>query len=169
MNRWIWIGTMLIVSGTSVAWGQNFTGIHSALNAPVQTVFASSANGAYESITETALPTRPALYPSPADVALSSPSTLCGPSYAFSPIQPVSVPYHVVRYPLVPVSTVAGYPVVAAPRTVTSVAAPRIDYRPTMPAVSVPRTYYLGRGILGQPKLYVPGQPLRNALRFLTF
>lgn len=28
--------------------------------------------------------------------------------------------------------------------------------------------YRVGRGLLGQPKLYVPSQPIRNALRFLT-
>ncbi len=28
--------------------------------------------------------------------------------------------------------------------------------------------YYVGRGILGQKKLYSSGQPLRNALRFMT-
>ena len=27
---------------------------------------------------------------------------------------------------------------------------------------------YIGRGIIGQPKLYVSGQPVRNALRFIT-
>ena len=28
--------------------------------------------------------------------------------------------------------------------------------------------HYIGRGIVGQPKLFVNGQPVRNALRFLT-
>ena len=28
--------------------------------------------------------------------------------------------------------------------------------------------HYIGRGIIGQPKLYVAGQPVRNALRFIT-
>ena len=31
-----------------------------------------------------------------------------------------------------------------------------------------PPNHYIGRGIVGQPKLYVSGQPLRNALRFIT-
>ncbi len=53
---------------------------------------------------------------------------------------------------------------------------PRASYRPASPApqvvyqpvvVSSPR-YVLGRGILGQPKLYVDGQPVRNFLRWLT-
>lgn len=29
--------------------------------------------------------------------------------------------------------------------------------------------YYVGKGVLGQPKLFVTGQPLRNALRFFTY
>ena len=36
------------------------------------------------------------------------------------------------------------------------------------PAAGASGTYYAGRGLIGQPKLYVTGQPLRNALRFLT-
>lgn len=28
--------------------------------------------------------------------------------------------------------------------------------------------HYIGRGVIGQPKLYVAGQPVRNALRFVT-
>ena len=31
-----------------------------------------------------------------------------------------------------------------------------------------PSNHYIGRGIVGQPKLYVSGQPIRNALRFIT-
>ncbi len=45
-------------------------------------------------------------------------------------------------------------------RPVTSPPAP-VAARPTRPV-------YMGRGLIGQPKLYVEGQPLRNALRFLT-
>ena len=32
---------------------------------------------------------------------------------------------------------------------------------------SLPKQDYIGRGILGQPKLYVPGQPISNVLRYL--
>ncbi len=46
--------------------------------------------------------------------------------------------------------------------------APLVTYRPLLPLVAVPRSYQVGRGILGQPKVYVPGQPIRNALRYLT-
>jgi hypothetical protein len=46
--------------------------------------------------------------------------------------------------------------------------APLVVYKPILPLAPVPSQTYLGRGILGQPKLYVPGQPLRNLLRYLS-
>lgn len=47
----------------------------------------------------------------------------------------------------------------ARPATAVTNAAP--TGRPVRPV-------YVGKGLIGQPKLYVEGQPLRNALRFLT-
>lgn len=48
-----------------------------------------------------------------------------------------------------------------------------VPYSPTpptlRPAAPLPSSYYVGRGLLGQPKLYVPGQPIRNTLRWLSF
>ena len=46
--------------------------------------------------------------------------------------------------------------------------APYVAFRPVVPLVAMPSAYYVGRGIFGQPKVYVPGQPVRNALRWLT-
>ncbi|MCO6458219.1 MAG: hypothetical protein J5I93_23180 [Pirellulaceae bacterium] len=52
--------------------------------------------------------------------------------------------------------------------------APLTTARPVTATTSVPpagrpvRPVYVGKGLIGQPKLYVEGQPLRNALRFLT-
>jgi len=43
---------------------------------------------------------------------------------------------------------------------------PGYALRPTSSAM--PSGYQYGRGIIGQPKLYVPGQPVRNLLRFIT-
>ena len=45
---------------------------------------------------------------------------------------------------------------------------PVVTYKPLVPMVPLPAQYYLGQGLLGQPKLYVPDQPLRNFLRYLT-
>ena len=41
-------------------------------------------------------------------------------------------------------------------------------YRPILPLGSIPENYQVGQGMLGQPKIYVPGQPLRNFVRYLT-
>ncbi|GEM_PF-1435415 len=61
-------------------------------------------------------------------------------------------------------------PVVAAPAgpVVAAPAAPVITYRPLLPVIPAPGQYYLGRGVLGQPKLYVPNQPVRNFVRYLS-
>jgi len=56
-----------------------------------------------------------------------------------------------------------------APAPVTTYYAPApvtTFYAPA--AVQVARPVVIGRGIVGQPKAYVPGQPIRNALRFVT-
>ncbi len=45
---------------------------------------------------------------------------------------------------------------------------PVVTYRPLVPVVPLPAQYYLGQGLLGQPKLYVPNQPVRNFLRYLS-
>jgi len=41
-------------------------------------------------------------------------------------------------------------------------------WRPVLPLLSTQPNYYVGQGIIGQPKVYVPQQPLRNFLRYLT-
>lgn len=41
------------------------------------------------------------------------------------------------------------------------------SYRPTIPNQSLPHGVYVGEGLIGQPKAYVDGQPLRNFLRFV--
>ena len=46
--------------------------------------------------------------------------------------------------------------------------APTTVYRPLVPMMPVPQQYYFGRGIIGQPKIYVPGQPIRNFVRYLS-
>jgi hypothetical protein len=45
---------------------------------------------------------------------------------------------------------------------------PATAFRPLIPNYSMPPVLYVGQGILGQPKVYVPGQPIRNALRYLS-
>lgn len=45
---------------------------------------------------------------------------------------------------------------------------PRYAYRPVYPLFAMPPSYAVGRGLLGQPKLYVPGQPVRNFFRYIS-
>lgn len=42
-----------------------------------------------------------------------------------------------------------------------------VGFQPLLPIVSMPGTVYIARGIFGQPVVYVPGQPVRNFLRYL--
>jgi len=41
-------------------------------------------------------------------------------------------------------------------------------YRPIAPVIPMPGEVSVGRGIIGQPTVYVPGQPVRNFLRYLS-
>ena len=63
------------------------------------------------------------------------------------------------------VTTVSPVPFVGP----TVPAAPNVVYRPLWPVSPPPQPYYIGPGLLGQPKLYMPGQPVRNFFRYLSF
>lgn len=39
--------------------------------------------------------------------------------------------------------------------------------RPFVPIAQMPNQVYISRGLIGQPVVYVPGQPIRNGLRYL--
>jgi len=93
------------------------------------------------------------------------PNTVATPTYSNSASYPAttypSVSYPAASYsPVVYPSNVTYAPPVSppAPRNVTTTTS-------TAPANS---DLIVGRGLLGQPKLYIDGQPLRNALRWLT-
>jgi hypothetical protein len=70
--------------------------------------------------------------------------------------------YRIVSTPL----AVGGY--AYAPLAAGAEGSSYVYFRPLIPLVPPPPVYYFGQGILGQPKVYVPGQPLRNVLRYLT-
>jgi len=73
------------------------------------------------------------------------------------------------RIDTAPPTQFACPPYAAGPRVVSAATpAPAIVYRPVVPVFRMPRSYVVGRGILGQPKVYVPGQPVRNTFRWLT-
>ncbi len=46
-------------------------------------------------------------------------------------------------------------------------APPRDAYQPLLPLAAPPSRYYVGQGLIGQPKVYVPGQPVRNFFRYV--
>ena len=45
--------------------------------------------------------------------------------------------------------------------------APSVPWRPIGNLRSMPENYVVGQGIIGQPKVYVPGQPIRNFFRYI--
>jgi hypothetical protein len=47
-------------------------------------------------------------------------------------------------------------------------AAPSVPWRPIVNIRSMPDSYVVGQGIIGQPKVYVPGQPVRNFIRYIS-
>ena len=104
-------------------------------------------------------PLAPAYYEQPA--APSAPRSTAGISQPAAIPSPSSTAWPPVVLPP------ANAPVYAhSPQLVTP---PVTAYRPLVPVAPPPPNYYLGRGIFGQPKLYVPEQPVRNFLRYLSF
>ena len=88
----------------------------------------------------------------PASETVPSPYYAVGPAVASGPASP-------------PVTTVSPVSFVGP----TVPAAPNIVYRPLLPVSPSSPPYYVGQGLLGQPKVYMPGQPVRNFLRYLSF
>jgi hypothetical protein len=103
-------------------------------------------------------------YSAPADVAptLATAPTNIGYTQA---VQPAVATMPVATMPVATVP-VASVPVTATPIVVGT--APSYVYRPVVTPTAVLPSYYMGNGLLGQPKLYVSGQPVRNALRYLS-
>ena len=58
--------------------------------------------------------------------------------------------------------------VAPAPAPLVVGVAPTVVYRPVVSPVAIPSAYYIGSGLVGQPKVYVQGQPVRNALRYVS-
>lgn len=105
--------------------------------------------------------------------------TPLAPAYYQQPAEP-SAPQSTVgisQPPATPLPSSTAWPPVVLPPANTPVSAhspqlvapPVTAYRPLVPVAPPPPNYYLGRGIFGQPKLYVPEQPVRNFLRYLSF
>lgn len=76
-------------------------------------------------------------------------------------IDPDAMPAPAALSAVAPYTTVDPHYVVPTPR-------PVVTYRPVIDVAPMPPAVYTGRGLLGQPKLYVPGQPVRNFFRYLS-
>jgi hypothetical protein len=93
-------------------------------------------------------------------------------SSTYVPPPPASAAYAarvVYQRPVVYRQAVAS-PIVYQPLTAPAVAPAGASYYlpPILPVQNVPAGATIGRGVLGQPTVYVPGQPVRNFLRYLA-
>lgn len=99
-----------------------------------------------------------------------SPPSLAGPPPAeITPSETRSdQPQPGAAYPVQsqPCPVVAGPPAVVYRRA--PLYAPATVYRPVVRLAPMPRSVTVGRGVVGQPTIYVPGQPVRNFLRWLS-
>ena len=71
------------------------------------------------------------------------------------------------QYPQSAYASPGYYPVMNQISSRRYAAYPYQSFRPVYPVAS-PQGPFVGQGILGQVKAYVPGQPLRNFLRYIT-
>lgn len=170
MCRWIVFGA-LVVSTTHAVCGQTSTAIWSPSDVTYQaspgmtdgwrSVPAVTQAPIYYTVAQRAVV--------PGTVAVPTAQSVCRCNHG-SGVQST-----VVSYPAAPAARqvvmvpVGGANPVAAPGALPPTTIPGTVYQPFVPSVAPSPVYYFGRGILGQPKIYVPGQPVRNALRFLTF
>jgi hypothetical protein len=67
-----------------------------------------------------------------------------------------------------PVVTLPPGSPIAVPGCCPAVTPATVSYRPLVAIAPMPCAYEVGRGILGQPKLYVPDQPVRNFFRWIS-
>jgi len=140
---------LFLISLTPLAWGQQLAPAWGTVPPPALVPPPSAAPPSL-----LAPPT--VTYRASAPSALSLPPP---PPVTSAPFPATSVP--AMSVPLAPV------PVVSAPVVPVQVA-PVVTYRPLVPVAPMPAQYYVGPGLLGQPKLYVPDQPVRNFFRYLS-
>ncbi|WP_153555903.1 hypothetical protein [Roseimaritima sediminicola] len=90
----------------------------------------------------------------------------CGPEYVVpcSATVPATVPA-TTPY-IAPPAVVA--PPVAMPAVATTAVVPTAGCRPLFTLGQDPTNVQIGQGIIGQPKAYVPGQNVRNFIRYFT-
>ncbi|MGY8768098.1 MAG: hypothetical protein ACKVH8_06680 [Pirellulales bacterium] len=78
----------------------------------------------------------------------------------------VNPPATTIRY-TTPPPTIRYAPIVAVPPVLVVEPKRNTTFKPVIPFTGVPNNYSVGQGMLGQPKLYMDQQPVRNFFRYL--
>ena len=166
-GRWMIVGMLTMGSG-SMAWAQSGPQPNSI---SVTAVYPdnradSRLTGQWQAASmasrrATRVSARPTATPS-----LAPESLVCSHGLPNAPAAPAR--YDVMRYVPVAQTQMTPAPVAVVPVSPTITDAPHRVFRPMIPLASPKPVYYFGQGLLGQPKLYVPGQPIRNVLRYLS-
>ncbi len=92
--------------------------------------------------------------------------TYVAPAAVYSTYRPVYPVAPAAVY--IPPTTVYAPPVYAPPVYAPPVYAPPVYAPPVYGTVARYRTGYLAPGLGGSPSVYTPGQPVRNALRYVV-
>lgn len=167
VGRWIIVGMLIIGSGPAAR--AQTEPQHGSIS--VSTVYPdnprdSLVTGQWKAAsTASRRATRVSALPT-AVPSLAPESLVTGSSIQSGPSIPIK--YDVMRYVPVTETRVIPAPVAAVPVGPTITDAPNRVFRPLIPLATPKPVYYFGQGLLGQPKLYVPGQPIRNVLRYLS-
>lgn len=86
------------------------------------------------------------------------------PTVVYAPVNSSAAPCALDEAPIVPMPTPIVEYSFYAPVS-DSAAVPTLT--PASPA-AIPRDYVVGRNVIGEPKLFRPGQPVRNFLRYIS-
>jgi len=105
-------------------------------------------------------------------VQYAAPATYSAPTTTIGNPVIVNRPVSTITYNNPPVlqSPAVQAPVVAGTVPVPNATVYPVDrttFRPVLPIVPMNNNSYVGRGLLGQPKVYTEGQPIRNGLRYI--
>jgi hypothetical protein len=97
------------------------------------------------------------------------PQSSLRPDWQTGSLPPVGPPAATLTPALTPGTGGFASPTIQYPQVLPPVAGPvsSTGYRPLVRLRNMPPGTYLGQGVLGQPKAYVDGQPVRNLLRYV--
>jgi len=102
-------------------------------------------------------------------VQYTAPATYSAPVTTVGNPVVVNRPVTTIAYnnpPVIQTPVVTGTVPVQVPNA-TVYPVDRTAFRPVLPIVPMNNNSYVGRGLLGQPKVYTEGQPIRNSFRYI--